>query len=373
MPKIEEYAEITVAGQRYRDWKTVAVERTHGEVAMRAMFTVAEVSSRFKTWAAQKIRLDDPATVSLAGKLVIRGVVEVRQPAYNAQQHGLQIGVVSENVDIVNSSIDAKTGQFKDYPLSAIANAVLAPFGVSFEMRGSPAGADKSFDRVNVMVGESPWHLIERLARMRNVFLMPNEDGTGLIGHRGSIGSAGAQLVEGKNIEYAQCLLKDDSAFNKISVLGQKKGSDDVYGDDLRVSASASNPSIRRNRPLILIAEEPGDKQDMQFRADRNMAENVATTIECTIGVKGWLCDDGSIWTQHVGKLVSVYSPMLFPDDMMTLAIRSVRCTQDDSGGTATAIALCRPEALGTAGGTGIGVDGPGGGGQPATPDGDDS
>lgn len=370
MPKAEEYAEIVVDGQRYRDWKTVTVERTHGDPTMHATFSAVEVGSFEKQWSSQRLKLGQKASVTLAGKTVIQGVIELRQGAYDGGQHGLQIGIVSETTDAVVASVDAKSGQFKNYPLSAIANAVLQPFGIKFELRGSPAGADKPFDRVNIQVGESPWQLIERLARMRNVFLMTNENGTGLVGHRGSDQGSVAELREGGNIKYAQCVLRDDYALNKISVHGQKKGSDDEYGDDLRVSATANNPDVKRNRPLIIMAEEPGDKDDMRMRADREMAENTATTVDCTVGVKGWLCDDGSIWTDHVGKQVTVYSPMLFPTDTMTLAVRSVRCSQDDSGGTATAISLCLPAALG--GPVGVGT-GPGSGGQPASPDGNDS
>jgi prophage tail gpP-like protein len=362
MPKAEETATIVVNGQRYRDWKTVVVERTHLEPVMTATFSVAEVSSVTSGWAAQKIKIGTPCQVLLAGRKVIDGMVSVRQSAYDPANHGLQVTVCSKTIDAVLASIDAKTGQFKKYPLSAIANSVLSPFGISFEIQGSPEGADKIFDRVNIQVGETPWHLIERLARMRNLFLMPNNDGTGLVAHRAGSDPVVAQLQEGRNIKSAQCVLRDDFAMNKIGVSGQKKGSDDEWGDDARVSATAMNPGVTHNRPLTLVAEEPGDKQDMQMRADREMAENVATTVDCSVMVKGWQCDDGSLWIEHVGKQVSIYSPMLFPTDSMTLYVRSVRHSQGESG-TETAISLCL--LTGLPGGGPIGT----GAGSPATPD----
>jgi prophage tail gpP-like protein len=365
MPKIEELAALVVNGRAFRDWSAVAVEVRHGDPIAQATFSVAEVGANSGGWAAQRLALDQQASVTLAGRVGLKGIIAVRQAAFNAQQHGLQIIVQSDASKIVISSAQVPTGQFKGYTYSAIAKSLLAPHGLSFEMRGSPAGAEKVFDKVNVLVGESPWHVLERLARMRNLFLMPKADGTGIIAHRGGEGGAVAELVEGKNIKAAQCVLRDDAAFNKISVIGQKKGNDQEWGDDARVSATAVNPQVSGNRPLIIIAEEPIDRQDAQMRADRDMAENVATSVNANITVQGWLTGDGRLWMELLGEDVTVKSPMLFPENSMTLAISAVRHTQDDGGGTETSLTLCLRAALGGP----IGIGGPGGGGSPAQPD----
>ena len=87
--------------------------------------------------------------------------------------------------------------------------------------------------------------------------------------------------------------------------------------------------------------------------------------------VQGWLLEEGSLWIEHVGKFVNVYSPMLFPQDKMILAIKGVTHRQNDKSGTETTLDLVLPLALG-------GADHPEAkngptGANPATPDGPDA
>src|SRR5206468_4686218 len=57
------------------------------------------------------------------------------------------------------------------YRLDAIANAVLKPYGLRFQLEDVPEGANEPFANVMVRMGESPWSLIARLCNQRGVWI----------------------------------------------------------------------------------------------------------------------------------------------------------------------------------------------------------
>ena len=378
MPKATEIAEVRINGQIFRDWKTVSVEATYLQPVRQCVLQTVEPKASGKGWSSLKIKPDDAAVVNLAGRTAINGKVSIRQVSYNAQQHGLQIVIVSPAQATVKSSVEVKPGQFKNQTLQQIGNSLLQPFGLSFKFGGStPQGADKPFPKVNLGFGETVFSFLESLARMRNVYLRDDADGnlvaTRATGNEGSVGG----LVEGKNIKAATAILRDDYVLAKINITGQKPGGDQAWGDDARDVSATAKTDAGNATYGSQVMEHPGDKQDAAMRADREMGENMATTVDVTVVVRGWLLTDGSLWLDHLGEKVSVNSPMLFPNDRMDLYIRAVSHRQADGvqQGTETELDLCLANGLGAplsqnyGGGDNVFPPTP----QPAQPDGSDT
>lgn len=376
MPRFDEYAEIVVNGRAFRDWKAVEITHRFQDWAVYCTLATAEPGDTRRGWPALRLKIGDRGQVRLAGEMVVDGVIFCRQTAYDAHQHGVSVIVGTKLANLVAASVEAKPGQYKDYSYSAIARSVLRPFGVEFRMEAKGGGADKKFPRVNVQVGETAFAFLDRLARFRNLFLTGAPDGA-LMATRGPRGAVSAPLQEGRNIKSAQLVMKDSTWPSKVEVKGQGPGSDKAWGDEVRgISATARNPNVRDHRPIVLVAEMPGDKKDMQMRADHELAVNSADVIQGSIVVKGWHHDDGSLWIRHVGKTVRVHSPMLFPvTDALTLAIEQVTHRQNDKTGSETEIVLTHPMRLGGGGmieGPTAGLPAIGGGSEAARPDGDD-
>ena len=347
MPKASEVAEIAVNGRRYRDWKSFTVRRAYGEAASSFGFTAASPVESGASWGGMKLRVGDRCLIRLAGRTVIPGITDVRQVAYDDKQHALQIHGLSKVSDIIYATVNSEPGEFKNYSLQQIANAVLQPFGIRLTLKGATAGADKPFPKVNVQVGETVFAFLERLCRFRNVFLTDDANGNLVAYRAGGRPSPIADLEEGRNIKVASITMSDEQALSKIEVKGQRPGSDGAFGDDARdVAATALNGAVNRHRPLVFMAEMPGDKADMQMRADHELAENYVTMLQGTITVQGWQRDDGSLWIEHVGQTITVRSPMIFPDDVMQLAIQGVTHKQDE-GGTQSILEMVLPGRLG--------------------------
>ncbi len=350
MPNAAEVAQVTVNGQIFRDWKTVAVSATYQQPVRQCVLQTVEPGSSGTGWASLRIAPGASATVALAGEAVINGKVSVRQAAYNAQQHGVQIVIVSPAQAAVKSEVQVNPGQFKNHTLQQIGNSVLQPFGLSFLFpNGTPDGADKPFPKINLGVGQTVFQFIESLARLRNVYLRDDANGNIVATRATGSEATAAALTEGKNIKAATAVLRDDYVLSQISVAGQRPGGDNAYGDDARDVSATAQTNAGDGTSSSQTMPHPGDSDDARMAADREMGENLATTVDVSITVRGWLLSDGSLWIDHLGEPVNVVSPFLFPTDSMTLYLRGVTHRQADGRdqGTETQLDLCLPNGLG--------------------------
>lgn len=362
MPNPDEIAELRVNGAKYRDWEMVSVERAFGQEASLMTFAAASPAEA-GTWAGQKLKIGDRCQCWLAGVQVADGVLMTRQVVYDARMHGLQVQVASLTKNLTYGSVEQSAG-FKNNTLDGIANNLVKPYGIKFRIEGNPPGADKPFPRFHVQPGETVTSAIWRLCRMRNLFLIDDEKGNLVAKRIDGKGPVKAHLEEGRNIKSATCVMTDEFAFGKITVLGSQPGNDERWSDQSRDSSAAvTNPEIKKHKPMTTRAPEPGDADDMKMHAEYLAAENIATMLQAQITVQGWHDPAGELWIKSVGEQVTVKSPMLFPSGSKVLAIQSVTHRQTNQTGTETVLGLIIPARLG--GGGKISADGNAEGGAP--------
>lgn len=342
MPNPDLVARIAAGGDIYENWTSVSVTRTYTGWTSDFAFTCAEPS----TADTIKLKPNDRATIFLGGELVINGFIEVRSAGYDANQHQVIVQGRSKVGDLIDSS--AEPAEFKGYDLAAIARGMIKPHDIKLVIDNLPPVASKPIRVFRVHYGETVFEALERLARMRGVFFSDDENGNLVMSSVKQLGAPVADFVEGQNILRASAMLRTEAAsFSKYQVSGQDIGSDDRRGATVaQVSAVATDPGIRANRKLVMLAEEPLDQQDAQARADREVAESIARQVEVIIVVPGWKRPDGKLWrpTDHC----TVQSPRLFPSQngKVSLAIREVTFSQTAPGETTTTLNLCLPNAL---------------------------
>jgi prophage tail gpP-like protein len=352
MPNPAEICVVTALGQRYDNWQTVEIKRDFDDVIDHAMLTVAEISTPSQIWSSLKLKPGDTATVLLAGQKVIDGKVYLRQAVYDKGSHSVQIGIWSESHHVTVGTVDAKPGQYKNSTLQQIGAAVFGKVGVGFNVVGSPAGADKIFPRVNETVGETRFCFIERLCRMRNLYMI--DDGQGNISAvRGPTSGSACVLQEGRNILRARLILKNNEYADTMTYVGQDPNAQS--GDLARgSSASVKLPPFYGNSAgpdMKIVAPHPGDSQDMAMLLENEAAWMAYQTVDGDITVQGWMLDDGSLWFNHVRDLATVNSPMLLPENSMKFMIKGIVHKQSNEDGTTTEVLLARQDAIGAGGG----------------------
>ena len=346
-PKRSEICEVKVKGSTFSAWKQIDVEFCIDAepLVAQATLVVAEVGD-FKSWSTLRLKPGDPATVWLAGRKAIDGVVMARQVAYDPNSHDVRIIIQTRLGNAVVSSV--KPEQMKNVTLTQAANRILQPSDIKFSLSGNPKNADKIFRSIITHVGETQLEAVARLCKMRNIHLMDDRSGN-LVGVRndGSEKSVG-ELREGRNILNAAMVWRWDTAIDLIKSNGQEPGHNGKSGDPVRnPAAQTKNPNYNGQRVVSFLAEHPGDKQDMQMRADHEVDLNVATMFDAQITVQGWLRNNGRLWLEEVRSFIDVYSPMMFPSNRETLGIYKANCRQGENTGTTTQLGLCLTNWLG--------------------------
>jgi prophage tail gpP-like protein len=347
MPNPTEIATIVAGGKVYSHWQSVEVERIYGQAVSHFRFVTAEPGPTGDGWGELQLMPGIPAQVYLAGQLALTGVVQIRQAAYDAVSHSVEIIVASYTGGLPASSVDGAPGQYLNSTLQQIAPAVCGPVGVAVKFVGNAPGANKPFERVSEHIGETRFAFLERLARMRDLHICDDETGA-LVFARGAADGPGATLVEGKNILKARMLLDQQWTVKEITAILQQFGNDRHWGDDARdISATVDNAAATNNWTMKFLGQEQGDAQDAQMLATHEKSLNDLTTCEAVITVQGWLMDDGSLWINNLRKSVTIDSPMLVPVNPFNLLLRGVKHMQSNENGSTTELTLCIPNGLG--------------------------
>lgn len=333
---------VTCNGEKFDTWSSVHVSLSNATADAQFVLTVAEPSPN-SGWDQSKLRPGDEVTITLGGIKVLTGLVYVRQAAMNATSHATQIQGLSKTHELVISSHVPKSGggSYDGNTFEQIARSVGKPYGVGFSWNRMPKGADKPFRFVQTMIGESSFSFLERLARQRGVIFHADESGD-LKGTDGKPDDdkQSAMLEEGKNIVSIVAMLQH-SAPDRLGVIGSQPGNDNAFGKKAsQVKAEATDPSVGRYRPLIMVAEEPVAPDEAQRRADREMEQVRWEQAQFMVVVQGWFRPDGEIW--RPGQPCTVKSPSTVPTKggIIALQVQTVAFAQDAAGGSTTTLGL---------------------------------
>jgi prophage tail gpP-like protein len=347
----QELCIVQAAGTEYKYWKEVEVVRDMRQWVSTCTLVVAELSTQGSGWASVRLPPGVPCQVMLAGSLVISGKVEVRQVAYDGNNHTVRFIISSKNADLVKSTLDLPPGQFKNQTLQQLASAAAGKFGIGFSLQGAVADAQKVFERVSVHMGESPFQFIMRLAQMRNIHTRDDENGN-IVGQRGATDVV-ASLQEGRNILSAELIWSTNETVDKFTSDIDNHANDQHWGDKARAAAAQAT---RKGAPTggigqivqRIIAPMQGDTKDAQLFANHAIDLNASKEFEANITVRGWT-NGARPWILDIGKLVNLTSPMLLPQNTAKLGIQAVTHRQNDQTGTTTTLNLCLPQRLGSA------------------------
>ncbi len=347
MPLPQEWCEVRTNNGIFRNWTSVSVRYGIDPSFERfVQLECAEPMAPGKSGVAlvaERLKPGDRVDVALGGQLVIaNGYVKIRQTAYDANRHAVQVLAVAKSNPIKEVSVDISDGgQYRGYTFSAIANKALMPVGVSLRLINPPAAADIPFRNVIVQTGEGIGEFIERLARQRGLWLWTDVDGTVLAGNPASSASGGATLEEGVNIVAANSYIEFPWADNVV-MYSQTGGSDDLWGRRAsEIGAQSSIPGGDPGKTVLGLAEHPDTQQDLQARTDQETKQINAATHRDVITHKGWFRPGTSaLW--NPGDSVTVKSPMLYPFDggQQTLRVWNVTCSQSNETGTITQVEL---------------------------------
>jgi prophage tail gpP-like protein len=334
MPNPAEIAKVVANGQTYQIWQSLEVHASFDETIDHAMLQVSELTSPSAVAAMQRLKPGDDADIYLAGNLVMKGTVYLRQGSMDADSQAVARGTVP-----------AKPGQHLNQTAQSIISYLYGTVGVNFKIVGAPPGADKIFPRFSEHVGETLFDCAERLCKMSNLHQMDDGQG-GIQAFRGAQSSSGLILREGYNIKRQRLLLRVDEMVGPlVTVIGQNPTRDSTQNSNPKATATTDNPI---QAPTKIVAEEQGDSERMQLRADHQTDLGEYTTVDGEITVQGWFASDGSLWWQHARnqELITLTSSLV-PGGSDVYMIKGIVHRQNDIDGTTTSILLCSKNGFG--------------------------
>jgi prophage tail gpP-like protein len=347
MPRPDEIAVLEVNGKKFDDWESVWVQMIANDPSTKFRFTAAERDPIFKKagvfpdWTKLQFKPGDRCTITLAGQLACTGIIEIRQVAYNATQHGVMLIGSTDTSTPARSSVDTKTGSFDKKNIQQVAQEVLAPHGVGLRVIGN---IDMTpFIHLQNEKGELIWDFLERIARFRGVVMGSDNEGNFLlIGDHNS--PKVADLVEGQNIKSCQCTIRQDQMYMHLDAHGSSHANNERDGPEASELKATAEGNVKApySKLITPLENEVWSQAEVQKRADTEKKWSDGTEVQANITVQGWLRGGTALWKPLDDVFVNSPMAML----QQTLKIRTATFMQDNQNGTETLLDLVVPGLL---------------------------
>ncbi len=330
MPDIQ----LKVNGMIYGGWTSMRLER--GMEQCSGMFDLAVTELWPEQHSAREISPGDESTVLLAGELVATGYVDEMSISYSGQRHDVAVRGRDKTADLVDCSALKPAGQWSGRKLEQIAADLCQPFGIRVIAQ---VDTGKAFPNFALQQGETVFEAVERMARIR-ALLVTSDSAGNLVITRASTDRISTGLVRGQNILEGSGTLSFRDRFSTYIMKGQSAGGDFFSGKAAsQVKATASDPTVKRYRPLIVVSESQDVAGSLKDRVQWEATVRAARSNDITYTVQGWTHAQG-LWAPN--KLVPVSDPWLRLE--ADLLIKKVTYSLDASG-TLTELQLTRPDA----------------------------
>lgn len=335
MAERTEQVTLIVDGQRHEGW--TSVEITRGLDAMVGTFDLELTESWSGGPRSFKLEAGAAATVQIAGETVITGWIERVAPSIADTSHTIMVSGSDRACDLVQCSAIATPASWRGAKLEEIAAELAAPFGVTVTAKADTGPAIKRFA---IQQGETVQEAIERLCRFVGLLAISTPDGNVEL-VTPATGAPVERFVQGETILAGSAAFDTRERYSEYLVKGQASGDDDASGKTVsQPKATATDPAVKRHRPLLVVAEDQATLDNLQQRARWEASTRAGKAQPVTITAPGWRDAKGKLRARNT--IVSLDAPALLArGDML---VESVLLSQGP-GGTVSQLTLVPPVA----------------------------
>jgi len=249
------------------------------------------------------VRPGDPCQVfitrGLGRDLVVSGYIDSVTPGLSASQHSLRIVGRGRGQDLVDCSAVWSTGQFNNQSVLTIAQSLAKPFGISVSQL---SGEERVVPQLVIMWGETPYELIERIARFAALLVYEDANGNLVLSRVGN-GSMSTGVVEGANIQQAsvQYSMHDRYSQYRVRRLTFSPFADGGANPEGDIVATIQDGGVPRFRPKYIIAETPAGMGDDYARArgEWEASRRFGRSTQIHVTVDSWRDGSGNLWTPN--------------------------------------------------------------------------
>lgn len=318
---------IVINGQRYGGWESVRI--TRGIERLPSDFELGLTDFYAGDAAKLQIEPGDTCVVQIGRDVVLTGYVDAVRPRISAREHSIVVVGRSKCADLVDCSAEWPGGQISGTSALDVARRLAKPYGIGVDALDDVGG---TIDKIQLMRGETPFEIIERVCRFRQLLVYDEPEGNLLLA-RIATRRAGSGFREGWNVESATADYSQHDRFSEYRVFFQSVDSLQDLGQGGDLEGKATDPGVRRRRVRIIVAEIGGSTLSGGVVADARAKWEAARRYGRSYSVR--LTTDA--WRDKLGAL---YEPNTMVDlDLPSLkingktwAISEVTYRKDESG-----------------------------------------
>jgi prophage tail gpP-like protein len=330
---------VLINSSEFYGWESISIKRSIEAIS--GAFTM-QVSDRWQD--GQKsfdIFPGDTCQLIEDGITLINGHVDDVPISQDADSVSISVTGRDRSADLVDCSAENKPGEWRKAKLETIIADICKPFGIYVK---AEIDTGEKFDPAfSLEPGERAFEAIDRACRMRGV--LPVSDGDGnIILTKPGVREADDFLAVGDGVvEKVSATYSHKERFSSYTVKGTAKPTDDFFGKTAyQITGSASDPTVSRYRPLIIISETPCTRKIAEHRAAWEASIRAGRAASIAVDVTGWYQSTGRLW--QINELVAITAPRVrLNGDRLLIA--EITYTINDGSNRMTSLTLRRPEA----------------------------
>jgi prophage tail gpP-like protein len=332
---------LLINGSTFEGWKSVSIKRNLKSVC--GSFSLAVTDSWNYQSQPWRLRPGDACEVFIGSERMLTGYIDDGEPSFSAKDKAIAISGRDKAGDLVDCSADTKEIEYRGLKAERIAAILCQPFGIKVrcDIDTGPA-----LDIWTIQKSESVAENLAKLAKRSGALVISESSGDILITRNGRVRSSSV-IAEGQNMLTGSAKYSHQNRYSRYKVLTNTNGSglsdssDSEAGSFIAgLEAIAVDSTVKRYRPLIVIADSEMNQELVKKRANWERNVRAAQATQVSLSVQGWRQADGRLWSMN--ELVKIKAPWLGLDmDMLTT---SVDFSLSESG-TITSLELEPPDA----------------------------
>lgn len=318
---------VTINDEKFSGWTEVSIQRSIESLTGSFRFQVVDDQKQTNNlvWPLQT---QDSAIVKVEDKQVISGFIDKVSPSIDPLSHIITVSGRDKTSDLVDTSAEQSKKKFtiKKTNLLKLAQTLTEPYGIGVVVT---AGTDvtKIFN-ITFNTSESPFEILDKRAKQYGILLISDRQGRLVLTNAGNK-RAEDSLILGTNVLSGSSNFDFSNRFSKYIIFAQGSSKKD-WGGNINIKAIATDPNVKRFRPLIIQAEGQMTKDRAQLRANWEANVRAARSQSVNVTVQGFTQTNGELW--DINQLVSVLAPALYVNPATQLLITSLEYIINASG-----------------------------------------
>jgi prophage tail gpP-like protein len=291
---------------------------------------------------AMQIKPGQACVVKIGRDVVITGYVDRVIPRISARQHSITVVGRGKCQDLIDCSAEWPGGQISGASVLEIARKLAKPYDIDVTAATDPGDAIPQF---NLMRGETPFEIIERLCRFRQLLAYDTPDGNLLLSQVANTRAANG-FQEGVNVQDAWATWSMEQRFSTYRAYLQSVETLADLGQGGDLLGEYEDKGVPRHRLRIIVAESSGGGLGLDVARDRAQWEasrRWGRSAEVRITTDTWRDAKGALYTPNT------LAPVDLPSLKITRklwAISEVTFKKDGNTGTTCDLVLMPPEAF---------------------------